>query len=358
MDDFTALKSKIKNIALLPVEKAAILEQVAGFVEARPFTASRVGLGYFLGWRFTVPAFLVLFVAVSTITTWAAEGALPGDVLYSVKIKINEEVRGLLAFNPIAKVELEARRVATRLAEAEQLATKGKLNEATGREVTARLEQHASKVKTMVAELKLSGAGEEKAAVEAVARMDNLLGAQQAALTKAAEQDQTVAATVTDLVAKAENIKTDLEQATAGALTGAPDTRLVDLQSATDLVLAQRTYPEGSNFSFYAIHDFKQKNLTPGTYNTEGYVVKIYVCLPCPKDALCKLCMKDNIVISENNKVLDTYSLTNTEMIVFADKPKQFEIGKKYKFSVKLLEYKSTGESINDIELVGYSSIE
>lgn len=126
----------------------------------------------------------------------------------------------------------------------------------------------------------------------------------------------------------------------------------------TDTTTSNRTYPESSNFSFYAIHDFKQKDLAPGTYDTEGYVVKRYECPPCPKGALCKPCMRDNIVISEKNELLDTYSLSNTEIIIFASNPKQFELGKKYRFSVKILDYNTTGEPINDIELIGYNSIE
>src|SRR3989338_541332 len=117
------------------------------------------------------------------------------------------------------------------------------------------------------------------------------------------------------------------------------------------------TYPQISNFTFYPIHEIKLNKFNSGTYNTEGYVVKIYTCPPCTKGAQCKLCMRDNIVISENNKLLETYSLSDKEIILFADKPNQFDLGKKYKFSIKILDYKSTGESINDIEVVGYNSL-
>lgn len=119
-----------------------------------------------------------------------------------------------------------------------------------------------------------------------------------------------------------------------------------------------RTYPTISDFDFYPIHEIKQGNFTSGTYNTEGFVVKIYTCPPCPKEALCKPCMRDNIVISKDNKILETYSLTENELIVFVENPKQFKLGKKYRFSIKILDYKSTGEPINDIELVGYDLVE
>lgn len=117
------------------------------------------------------------------------------------------------------------------------------------------------------------------------------------------------------------------------------------------------TYPQISNFTFYPIHEIKLNKLNSGTYNTEGYVVKIYTCPPCPKGAQCKPCMRDNIVISENNKLLETYSLSDKEMILFVNSPKQFELGKKYTFSIKILDYKSTSEPINDVEIIGYNSL-
>ena len=115
------------------------------------------------------------------------------------------------------------------------------------------------------------------------------------------------------------------------------------------------SYPQSSNFAFYPIPEIKLNKFNSGTYNAEVYVVKIYMCPPCPKGAQCKPCMRDNIVISENNQLLETYSLSGKEMILFANNSNQFELGKKYQFSIKILDYKSTGEPINDVEIVGYN---
>lgn len=104
----------------------------------------------------------------------------------------------------------------------------------------------------------------------------------------------------------------------------------------------------------YPIHELKQNNFTSGNFTVEGYVVKIYICPPCPQDAACKPCMRDNIVVSESDNLLDTYTLTEKELIVFTNNTKQFELGAKYRFSVFISDHKSTGESINDVELVGY----
>jgi len=127
-------------------------------------------------------------------------------------------------------------------------------------------------------------------------------------------------------------------------------------QTQTDV----KTYPPTSNFDFYSIHELKQNNLSEGNYNTEGYVVKIYTCPPCPKGALCKMCMEPNIVISEENKILGSYALTEKELLIFTlnSNPRQFELGKKYRFSINITQYKSTGEPLNDIKLVGYDIIQ
>lgn len=121
-----------------------------------------------------------------------------------------------------------------------------------------------------------------------------------------------------------------------------------------------RTYPTNSDSDiiFYPVNNIKQNNLVSGTYNTEGFVAKIYTCPPCPKGAMCEMCMRDNIVISMDGKILESYSLSEKELIIFAENPGQFKLGKKYKFTIRILDYKSTGEPINDVELVGYDLVE
>ncbi len=119
--------------------------------------------------------------------------------------------------------------------------------------------------------------------------------------------------------------------------------------NCVDADFVKITYPNTSNFEFYPIHEINQNKFSSGTYNIKGYVVKIYTCPPCPKDAHCKMCMGNNIVISENNKMLETYTLTENELIIFVENPEQFELGKKYIFSIKIIHN-------NHIGLIGYGN--
>ncbi len=109
-----------------------------------------------------------------------------------------------------------------------------------------------------------------------------------------------------------------------------------------------------SGYKFQAISELKKSNPTSGIYKTEGYVVKKYTCPICPQGAVCKACMRDNILISEKSKTLETYSLNEKNLIIYTNIPNQFTLNQKYTFTIKILDFKSTGDTINDVELVDF----
>ncbi len=109
---------------------------------------------------------------------------------------------------------------------------------------------------------------------------------------------------------------------------------------------------------FISISEINRKNPDSGVFETRGFIAKIYTCPPCPPDAQCKPCMKDNIVISEENKNLETYDLTEKELVVSTSEAKTFSKGKEYKFTIKLTDGKTTAADLNDIKLIGYKIIE
>ena len=110
------------------------------------------------------------------------------------------------------------------------------------------------------------------------------------------------------------------------------------------------TLPLVSDDKFYPIHELREGKLGPGSYNTEGYVVYKSFCPPCPEGAMCKPCPPQSIVISEQNTLIEGNSFfvdrteKNIDMILNVNYADQFELGKKYKFSINILEIGSTDE--------------
>lgn len=78
--------------------------------------------------RFAPALALVVLLAAGGGASYAAEGAVPGDLLYPVKIHVNESVRSVMVRKPEARAAWEAERMERRLKEAQKLAARGELD--------------------------------------------------------------------------------------------------------------------------------------------------------------------------------------------------------------------------------------
>lgn len=129
-------------------EKTHIRERLLLFVKHNPVMVSqprRLHLwrsnlvnNFKLSFLKPMPILIVLAILLGGGVTFGAEKALPGDVLYPVKIHINEQVRGFVALSPEAKAAWETEAAGRRLEEAEELAAQSKLD----MDVRVRLEQN------------------------------------------------------------------------------------------------------------------------------------------------------------------------------------------------------------------------
>ncbi|MDD5110892.1 MAG: DUF5667 domain-containing protein [Patescibacteria group bacterium] len=90
-------------------------------------------------------------------TSWAAETALPGDLLYPVKIAVNENVRTALTLTPEAKAEWSSQQALRRLREAEQLAIQGRLNQQVQTELAQRFTASVQSANQKAAQLAANG---------------------------------------------------------------------------------------------------------------------------------------------------------------------------------------------------------
>ena len=96
---------------------------------------------------------LLVFLAISFGIGAAAEKTLPGDLLYPVKIGINEKMRSVLAFSEESKAEVETELSEQRLSEAETLASRNKLDEKTRAKIEENFTKHADKARSRIENL-------------------------------------------------------------------------------------------------------------------------------------------------------------------------------------------------------------
>lgn len=88
---------------------------------------------------------MVLVVAVTGAqVTAAAEGALPGDLLYPVKVSVAEPVSLAFASSPAKRATLAAEFAGRRIDEASKLSVAGKLDEQAATELAIRFDTHAT----------------------------------------------------------------------------------------------------------------------------------------------------------------------------------------------------------------------
>lgn len=114
-----------------------------------------------------IAAFIALMLIVGGGTSYAAEGAVPGDFLYPVKIDVNENVEGALAMSDAADAELQAKLAEERLKEAEILAARGKLTASVANDINARVKAHYENAEKHVAAEEARGDLDASASVRA-----------------------------------------------------------------------------------------------------------------------------------------------------------------------------------------------
>lgn len=99
-----------------------------------------------------MPIFIVIILALGG-TSFAAEKTLPGDVLYPVKLTVNEHVQGWLSLSDQAKANWETVLANRRLSEAEKLAVHSEIDAETEARIEANFEKHANKVQERIAKI-------------------------------------------------------------------------------------------------------------------------------------------------------------------------------------------------------------
>ncbi|GEM_PF-975726 len=189
----TELKKHADKIRLKAVERRELRERVLSYMEYHPLpkqdsvqkelkgaihSESFVVLGIHSR---IVQIAVAAFVLVMVVVPFAAERAVPGDVLYIVKTGINEPVQSSLASSPYEKIEFETKLMERRIAEARVLASEGKLTDDVKTKIAETVKEHSDAVQTELQELRNQDA--EGAAIAQIA-FNSSLEVQSAVLTE------------------------------------------------------------------------------------------------------------------------------------------------------------------------------
>ncbi len=125
-----------------------------------------------------IGAIIALFIGGST--AFAAEGAIPGDTLYLVKIHVNEEVRDWMEISASAQATWEEKKALRRIEEAKELKAKGQLSAEVRTELGAQISANAHAVSEEAK--KLHGEGKREEATQIHTEFSNFVHTEAQAL--------------------------------------------------------------------------------------------------------------------------------------------------------------------------------
>ena len=153
---------KSESVTLQPVERAELRSRVVSYMEYHPMAAATpvVKKRSFIRSPYGNEAFKTVPIPTAMILRWSvalsaliliiipvlAEQTLPGDNLYAVKVRFNEELRSTLTFDQRDKITWETERLNRRIAEARLLASEGKLTDEVSAQVVASVREHTDNV--------------------------------------------------------------------------------------------------------------------------------------------------------------------------------------------------------------------
>ena len=179
------IQTHMTRATLLPEEKDLIRQSILDHVRSAYIAQPIFGYGYF--WqslRFAATGVAGVALAATGIS-YAAENALPGDMLYPVKIEVSERVRMWVALSEEAEAEWSVARTTRRLEELERLATGGDLNDTLGEEIVIRLEQNTEEASKAIVSLKKD---QMSIAADTSSRLESSLRVHERMLAQVAEE--------------------------------------------------------------------------------------------------------------------------------------------------------------------------
>jgi|GEM_PF-3991790 len=153
--------SSAAKIQLLPHERVAIKESL--FKKATKTSSWSIRIK---GWSSVMAAVLIVTIT-GTSMSYAAEYAVPGDVLYPIKVRVNEELKSRMMASADERAEWEVQRAGRRLDEAGVLSTRGDVDVKTMASLESSFQKHAAVVEAHMVTLQHEQKSDEVEALSA-----------------------------------------------------------------------------------------------------------------------------------------------------------------------------------------------
>lgn len=219
---------------LTDVEKSEMLEALRSYMGMHetkiPYrlrmqdSLSAAGMGMVrfmaLPQRYGAVAVILIMISGGVGTSYFAEGALPGDFLYNIKVNINEPVAAALQSNLQNHALYEAELASRRLQEAETLAARNRLTPATTAIITSHLAQATTAFNADSTQFATSTYGNIAVIASVQSRLDAIFSAHEqvmAALSDtlpmASSSLQSVSKVVTDYISREKNYDNRIDAA-------------------------------------------------------------------------------------------------------------------------------------------------
>lgn len=182
-----------KDYSLSASERTAMTRVLREYMAMKPLPGTQAGYSVTLSYRWfsfahrPMAAALVLVLVFGTGVSYAAENALPGDALYTVKTYINEPAKVALATSAEAKAEVQIELAERRIEEAAVLAAEGRLDEQTEDDLAVAFESHAAAV---AEHIRNADAADEGASIELASRFETRLAAHENILLEVEDADE------------------------------------------------------------------------------------------------------------------------------------------------------------------------
>lgn len=185
MNDITNhIKKAADHVRLSETERRDMTRMMREYMAHKPLPHeeySSISIQWFsYQWiKQPIAAALALVFIFGSGVSYAAESALPGDALYSVKTKVNESVRVALATDAEAKANIQIELAERRIEEAAALAAENRLDADTQTALAVAFEAHAGNATQEVAAIDEE---DSSAAAEITSRFETRLAAHEEVL--------------------------------------------------------------------------------------------------------------------------------------------------------------------------------